>query len=78
MQVGIANKNITPQSPMEMMGYGDREHSSVGVHDSLQAYALYVEPLNSKPWCWVSVDLCLIGFGCGNAIKREVSQICRS
>jgi len=74
MYIGIASKDITPQYPMTMMGYGDREHPSVGVHDSLHAYALYVENERNLPFCWVSADLCLFGFDCASSIKKEVSK----
>ncbi|NCB02620.1 MAG: hypothetical protein EOM67_10695 [Spirochaetia bacterium] len=73
MYIGIGKKDITPQKPMTMMGYGDREHPSIGVHDPLFAYALYVENSDNLPFCWISVDVCIFGLDCASAIKKELS-----
>ncbi|NGM70606.1 hypothetical protein G6M89_16615 [Natronolimnobius sp. AArcel1] len=40
LQAGVASKNITPDGPVEMSGYGAREGLSSGVHDSLSASAV--------------------------------------
>ncbi|WP_422479067.1 neutral/alkaline non-lysosomal ceramidase N-terminal domain-containing protein [Pleomorphochaeta sp. DL1XJH-081] len=74
MRMGIAWRDITPQSPMMMMGYGDRDHASEGIHDQLRAYALYVDPQDSAPFYWVSADLCLFGPDCAVAIKQAISR----
>ena len=74
MLAGIAKKDITPPYPMLMMGYGDREHSSSGVHDNLMIYVLYVEGADGSPWCWVSADLCVIGFETAIALKERISE----
>ena len=74
MRLGIAWRDITPKSPMMMMGYGDRDHASEGVHDQLRAYALYVDPKDAAPFYWVSTDLCLFGPECAVAMKKVISN----
>ncbi len=74
MFMGLGKADITPREAMVMMGYGDRDHRSEGVHDPLWVYALYVEQKGKDPIVWFSTDVCLFGSGFANALKEEIAK----
>tara|TARA_B100000809_G_scaffold196918_1_gene196501 strand:+ start:6515 stop:7789 length:1275 start_codon:yes stop_codon:yes gene_type:complete len=43
MKIGIARTQITPQGPVWLTGYGDRDHKSEGLYAALHAGAIYLE-----------------------------------
>ncbi|MFA7019660.1 MAG: neutral/alkaline non-lysosomal ceramidase N-terminal domain-containing protein [Sphaerochaetaceae bacterium] len=74
MHIGIAFRDITPNVPMRMMGYGDRDHASEGVHDPLLVYVLFVKPSGAESFCWISADLCVFGPDSAKALKNEIAK----
>ena len=41
-RIGIAQVDITPNTPVWLVGYGDRDHKSEGVYQALRAGAVYI------------------------------------
>ena len=74
MNIGIARRDITPQAPMELLGYGDRDHKSEGIHDPLSVYVLYIEQPDGQPLAWFSADLCIFGPDCAKALKQRIAK----
>jgi neutral/alkaline ceramidase-like enzyme len=74
MLMGLAYSNITPDKPMELLGYGDRDHSYEGIHDPLFVYALVLQQKEQLPMVWFSVDVCIIDSDCAKALKHEITQ----
>ena len=60
MKTAIGYADITPEESVPLMGYGDRTHSSEGIHDPLLACAWWLEPPGGRPLVWVVPDLCLM------------------
>ncbi|MCB0688009.1 MAG: neutral/alkaline non-lysosomal ceramidase N-terminal domain-containing protein [Saprospiraceae bacterium] len=58
-QAGTARINITPETPIRMSGYGNRDNPFSGVHDSIYATALVFE-LDDQKIAMVSADV--VGF----------------
>jgi len=73
LMAGAATVNITPQSPVPMSGYGNRDQPSKGVHDEIFARAFVFDDGKTKT-CIIQADL--IGFASGFAdeINREVEK----
>jgi hypothetical protein len=56
MNVGCVSADITPTAAAELAGYVAREQPSTGVHDALEAKALYIETGDS--WLlWLHADV---------------------
>ena len=60
IKTAVACSEITPEESVPLMGYGDRTHSSEGVHDPLFAYAWWLESPGRDPFVWLVLDLCLL------------------
>lgn len=73
IKTAIAYSDITPEESVPLMGYGDRTHSSEGVHDPLFAYAWWLEPSRKKPFVWVVLDLCLLSVISVSELAAEIS-----
>jgi hypothetical protein len=73
IKTAIAYSDITPEESVPLMGYGDRTHSSEGVHDSLFAYAWWLEPEGVEPFVWVVLDLCLLSVISVNDLAAKIS-----
>ena len=43
LRIGIAQRDITPQTSVWLTGYGNRDHRSEGVYQALRASALYLQ-----------------------------------
>jgi len=73
LMAGAATINITPQSPVPMSGYGNRDQPSKGVHDEIFARAFVFDDGKTKT-CIIQADL--IGFAPGFAdeINMEVEK----
>lgn len=74
MLMGLAYSEITPEKPMELLGYGDRDHSYEGIHDPLFVYALVLQQDEQLPVVWFSVDVCLFDSDCVKALKHEITR----
>src|SRR3954470_1265248 len=43
-EAGVAKVDVTPQAPVRMSGYGNRDHPSEGVETKLHARAMALRP----------------------------------
>jgi hypothetical protein len=73
IKTAIAYSDITPEESVPLMGYGDRTHSSEGIHDPLFAYAWWLEPEGVEPFVWVVLDLCLLSVISVNELAAKIS-----
>ena len=69
-RVGLARVCITPDEPLWLAGYGDRNKPSEGLLDDLHAQALAVEDAGGRRGLLLCVDLCSLR-------TRTVDQVCR-
>ena len=74
-KVGVARKNITPNSPMPMSGYASRDTPATGKLTDLWAKALVLEDDSGKRCALITVDLVGIGrqttLGVGRALQAR-------
>jgi neutral ceramidase len=73
MLAGAATINITPQLPVPMSGYADRDEPSKGVHDEIFARALVFDDGKNKA-CIVQADLIGFSFEFTDEINREIEK----
>jgi len=69
MKLGLAYKDITPNEPTPLLGYGDRTHNSEGVHDPINVYAWYVGSA-----VWLIFDLCLFSAASTTMLTEKISK----
>ena len=71
---GVFYQEITPQESVPLLGYGDRTHDSEGIHDSLYAYAWWMESSGQQPWVWIVLDLCLFSVVSAGDLARALAS----
>jgi hypothetical protein len=74
MRVAIASRDITPEMPLGMLGYGDRDHNHEGIHDRLYLYATAILQADKPSIIMITADLCLFGPACVRVIKETIAQ----
>jgi hypothetical protein len=74
LKTAIAFEDITPGESVPLMGYGDRTHSSEGVHDHLFAYAWWLEPSGQEPLVWIVLDLCLFSVASAGRLAQDIAK----
>jgi len=72
MKLALTSIDITPQENVPLLGYGDRTHDSVGVHDPLRADAWWIQPDDQAPLIWIVLDVCLMSV----ATTRDLAARC--
>jgi neutral ceramidase len=74
LKAGIARRDITPSSPMYLLGYPHFERISTGVHDPLYATALYLHD-GIQAVIFISVDVLMLSHitvcACRDAISLQ-------
>ncbi|MGH9340605.1 MAG: neutral/alkaline non-lysosomal ceramidase N-terminal domain-containing protein [Acidobacteriota bacterium] len=73
-RAGIARRDITPEGPIWMAGYGSRDKPSQGVEQPLFAKALALQDPQGKTSVLVTLDLIGITREFGNGIAEQVQQ----
>ncbi|HUX14458.1 MAG TPA: hypothetical protein VMW87_15625 [Spirochaetia bacterium] len=73
IRTAIEFSEITPQESVPLLGYGDRTHDSVGIHDELSAYCWWLQPEKGEPFAWVVLDLCLLSIPSVQALSELVA-----
>ena len=73
-RVGVARVNITPQKPIWMAGYGNRNHESEGVWQDIWAKALAFEDKDGRVGVIVTLDICAIAGGLSNEIRDRLER----
>ena len=69
MKLGLAYKDITPNEPAPLLGYGDRTHNSEGVHDPIYVYAWHVDSA-----VWLIFDLCLFSAATTTMLTEKIAK----
>src|SRR5947208_15566859 len=71
-KAGVASRVITPDLPMWMAGYGNRDHPSVGTQHDLTVNALALEDAGGTVLVLVTSDLIGIPREFGEHVAAEV------
>ena len=74
LKAGFGKAVITPKVGSRLMGYANRNGSSVGVHDELYARAMALES-NGEGWALCAVDLCYLREPQVKAVREIVARI---
>jgi hypothetical protein len=74
---GAARIDITPETGVELMGYGARVGQALGVHDPLHARALFLRSETGPAALIVSADLCLMAPQQADEIRAAISAEAR-
>ncbi|MCP4002996.1 MAG: hypothetical protein GY725_02250 [bacterium] len=79
MLAGVARKEITPSIGVELMGYGARVGAARNVAQPLFTRALFLSPEDPQHTgiIIVSADLCLMGPGQAELLRRQIEQSTR-
>lgn len=67
---GMARVNVTPEIPVRMSGYGNRDNPFSGVHDSIYATAMALQIGDSRS-VLVSADVVGFSHSFVDAIKED-------
>lgn len=70
LRIGVAQTDITPTGPVWLVGYGDRDHKSEGVYQSLRAGAVAIGAESDE---MVVVTADLIGYGPAYAAQAKAN-----
>lgn len=73
VEFGSAKENITPQKPIHMSGYDARKTPSTGIHDELQACALYFSDSESNA-LFITADIISFSEELGSEIKQKINH----
>ena len=73
LRAGSATEEITPDDPVEMSGYGDRDCPSTGVHDPLRATALVLDD-GAVAVGIASVDLLNVSRELTHRVRRSLEE----
>jgi len=73
-QAGIATRDITPQTPIRLSGFGGRRLESEGVRQALRASALALAAEGESPVVLLTVDAMAISYELVEAIGRRVHE----
>lgn len=74
IKVGIARRVITPQSPIYLSGYANREKPAVGILQDLWAKAVVLQDSSSKKFIIVTTDLLGLSHEISEAIAQKIQQ----
>lgn len=72
--IGIARKNITPQTPVWMAGYSSRTSPSEGKIHDLWAKALFMEDANGNRSVLITMDLLGLPKDFSDALRTKIKQ----
>lgn len=70
---GLSRIDITPEESVPLIGYGDRTHGSVVVHDPLSAYAWYLKNNAGNEFVWIILDVCLFSVKTASDLKKMIA-----
>ena len=68
VHIGVAQVDITPQAPVWLTGYGDRDHKSEGVYQALRAGAVAIST-ESEDLVVIAADV--VGYGLAYAAEAK-------
>jgi hypothetical protein len=74
LEVGIAVRNITPDTPIWLAGYAARKHPSEKVDSPLVAQAFALKSSSGERLVLVSLDNCEVSHAFVDPIVKEVEQ----
>ena len=72
-RIGIAQVNITPNAPVWLVGYGDRDHKSEGVYQALRAGAVSIAT-PTEELVIITADLIGYDLAYAAAAKAHIGQ----
>jgi putative membrane-bound dehydrogenase-like protein len=72
LTVGIARRNITPDYPIRLSGYGSRSVASDGVEQPIWAKALAFEPGSTNAAVIITVDNCGVPLHVRQSVLRQL------
>ncbi len=73
LQAGVARREISPQTPMQLCGYPNVERVSEGIHDPLWASALYLETGDAAV-VLVALDILFLDTPTARRCRRTVAD----
>lgn len=71
-KAGVARVVITPEEPMWMAGYANRDHEADGKLQDLWAKALVLQDANSKRSVLITLDICTIPKDMSDNIRNQL------
>ena len=73
-RVGLARVCTTPEEPLWLAGYGNRNHPSQGVLDDLFAQAMAIEDAHGRRALLLTVDLCALRTPTVDEVCRKIAD----
>ena len=73
-QAGLATRDITPQTPIRLAGFGNRRQESEGVRQSLRASALALSAGSEPPVVLLTLDAMAISYELVQDLARRVQE----
>ncbi|MFN5298108.1 MAG: hypothetical protein ACK5HA_07405, partial [Planctomycetaceae bacterium] len=73
-QAGLATRDITPQTPIRLAGFGNRRQESEGVRQSLRASALALSAGSEPPVVLLTLDAMDISYELVQDLARRVQE----
>ncbi len=70
---GVSQRNITPQEPIRMSGYGNRTEPFSGVHDSIYCTAIVIQ-LQVQTGVLISADVVGLSHEFVDELRAEISE----